>query len=150
MIDWWKQSIVGSPGRKRTYALLGLAVVVAVAAGYVAGALRERGRHSATAEVLVGTVMESNESSHWIVFYPDGVVRPQNDGNSLYYVIADSWVDGSGNFHEGAYPACLVAHSPDEVAAYWDGASPRVELTTIDWDTGGGQPMHIAVQVHCL
>jgi hypothetical protein len=26
----------------------------------------------------------------------------------------------------------------------------RAELTVIDWDTGGGHPMHVAVRVHCL
>jgi hypothetical protein len=152
IIDWWKRNAIQPSGRKPTYALVVVALVVAVAVGYVAGALAERSRHTATgARVLVGTVMESNEGSHWILFYPDGVVPSPNNGNSMYYLgIADSWVDDSGKIHDGSYPACLVAHTPIDVASYPAGAGPRVELTIIDWDNGGSEPIHIAVKVHCL
>lgn len=126
--------------------LLGLALVAAAVAGYAAGAARERARHAATAEVLVGTVMMSNEGSGWIIFYPDGVVDPANDADWIYYVIADGWEDASGTRHgDQTYPACLVG---DESGVLTE--RRRVELTTIDWNDGSRQPMHVAVRVRCL
>jgi hypothetical protein len=133
----------------RTYALLGLALVVAVAVSYVAGALGERARHTATAKVLVGTVVMSKEGSRWIIFYPDGAVRPQNSDEFRYLVLADGWVDGSGTIHDdGTYPTCLVVPFAENAPIY--ATSARVELTTVDWDSGASEPVHVAVRVHCL
>jgi hypothetical protein len=126
---------------------VGLLLVGAVA-GYLAGSVRERqavrDSHAATAAVLTGRVIVSNMESRWIIFYPDGVVDPDNDADYWWYVIADNWQDAEGSHSGGEYPPCLVGDGGVE-------ANPRrVELTTIDWDNGTRQPMHVALRVHCL
>ena len=135
---------------RRVPLLVGVGVlIVGAMAGYLAGSVREsqaaRGRHAATAVTLTGQVIVSNMGSRWIIFYPDGTVNPDNDADYQWYVIADGWQDADGGFHQGdEYPPCLVGSGGVE-------ANPRrVELTTIDWDNGTAQPMHVALRVRCL
>jgi hypothetical protein len=142
----WARSIA----RRRVSLLVGVGLLIAgTVGGYLVGSLRERqsarDSHAATAEVLTGRVIVSNMASRWIVFYPDGVVDPDNDADYMWYVIADNWQDAEGTYHStGDYPPCLAGDGGVE-------SNPRrVELTTIDWATGGPQPMHVALRVHCL
>jgi hypothetical protein len=127
---------------------VGLLVVGAVA-GYLAGSTRERqaarDSHAATAVTLTGRVVVSNTGSRWIIFYPDGVAGPTNDADYQWYVIGTNWRDADGTIHGGdEYPLCLIGDGGVE-------ANPRrVELTTIDWDNGTPQPMHVALRVRCL
>jgi hypothetical protein len=127
---------------------VGLLIVGAVA-GYLAGSIRERqaarDSHAASALALTGRVIVSNVGSRSIIFYPEGVVDPDNDADYRWYVIADGWQDAAGVFHvDGQYPSCLAGDGAVE-------ANPRrVELTTIDWDNGTRQPMHVALRVRCL
>ncbi|MEU6206838.1 hypothetical protein ABZ814_25000 [Micromonospora musae] len=125
-----------------------LAVVVAVIAGlggYRIGLSRER--HSATAVVLTGTVTWSNEETRLVAFETDGVVREPDDGDTIYSVLTDNWEDVAGTSRsDGTYPTCLAGKSEDPVSM----DRHRAELTVIDWDTGGAQPMHVAVRVRCL
>jgi hypothetical protein len=124
-------------------------LIVGVVAGYVVGSARgrqaARDTHAAPAAVLAGRVIVSNVPSRWIIFYPDGVVDPDNDADYQWYVIADLWQDATGGYHQtGDYPPCLSGDGGVE-------ANPRrVELTSIDWDNGSRQPMHVALRVHCL
>ena len=124
-------------------------LIVGVVAGYLAGSARERQRlrdsHAAPAVVLTGRVIVTNVPSRWIIFYPDGVVDPDNDAQYMWYVIADLWQDAGGGFHaSGEYPPCLAGDGGVE-------ANPRrVELTTIDWENVPGYPVHVALRVHCL
>lgn len=117
-------------------------LVVGLVAGFAVASARER--HAATADVVTGRVIVSNMNSRWIIFYPDGVGDPDNDADYRWYVIADAWQDAAGYHSVGDYPPCLVGDGSVE-------ANPRrVELTTIDWDNGTRQPMHVALRVHCL
>jgi hypothetical protein len=124
-------------------------LVVGTVAGYLAGSVQARqaarDSHAATAVVLTGRVIVSNMGSRWIIFYPDGVVDPDNDADYQWHVIADGWQDTDDGFHFGdEYPPCLVGDGSVE-------ANPRrVELTSIDWDNGTRQPMHVALRVRCL
>jgi hypothetical protein len=123
-------------------------LIVGLVAGFLAGSFRERlaARHShaATAAVLTGRVIVSNVESRWIIFYPDGVTDPDNDADYQWFVIANMWQDADSYHVDGKYPPCLVGDGGVE-------ANPRrVELTTIDWDNGTRQPMHVALHVHCL
>jgi hypothetical protein len=121
-----------------------LAVVTGVS-GYWLGSSRER--HSATAMVLTGTVIWSNEKTGLIAFETDGVVRYANGGDTIYSVLGDNWQDLAGTFHSGdAYPTCLASEGDGPISM----DRHRVELTVIDWATGGVQPVHVAVRVHCL
>jgi hypothetical protein len=135
--------------QRRVPLLVGVGLlVVGTVTGYLAGSVQARqaarDNHAATAVVLTGRVMVSNMGSRWIIFYPDGVIDPDNDADYQWYVIADMWQD-AGGFHIGdEYPPCLVGDGGVE-------ANPRrVELTSIDWDNGTRQPMHVALRVHCL
>jgi hypothetical protein len=123
-------------------------LIVGLAAGYLAGSARERqasrDSHAATAAVLTGRVIVSNVESRWIIFYPDGVTDPDNDADYQWFVIANMWQDAESYHVGGEYPPCLAGDGGVET-------NPRrVELTTIDWDNGTRQPMHVALQVHCL
>jgi len=124
-------------------------LIIGVVAGYLVGSSRERQRlrdsHAAPAAVLTGRVIVFNMPSRWIIFYPDGVVDPDNDADYQWYVVSDYWQDATGGYHSaGDYPPCLFGGGAVE-------ANPRrVELTSIDWDNGTRQPMHVAVRVHCL
>ncbi|MEU5566818.1 hypothetical protein [Micromonospora musae] len=133
---------------RRVRVSVALAVIVAVIAGlggYGIGLSRER--HSATAVVLTGTVTWSNEETRLIAFETDGVVRRANDGDTIYSVLTDNWQDVAGTSRsDGTYPTCLTGKSDDPVSM----DHHRAELTVIDWDTGGAQPMHVAVRVRCL
>jgi hypothetical protein len=126
---------------------VGLLIIGAVA-GYLAGSVRgrqaARDSHAATAATLTGRVIVSNMGSRWIIFYPDGVVAPDNDADYRWYVIADGWQDADGIHIGDEYPPCLVGDGNVQ-------ANPRrVELTTIDWDNGTRQPMHVGLRVRCL
>jgi hypothetical protein len=112
--------------------------------GYLAGFSHER--HSARGVVLSGTVTWSNEDTRLIAFDTDGVVRDPKDGEAIFSVAADDWEDATGTFHSGGYPTCLASEVDRPVST----DRHRVELTVIDWDTGGVQPVRIAVQIHCL
>jgi hypothetical protein len=142
----WFRAVAG----RRAFLLVGVGIlIVGVVAGFLAGSARERQRlrdsHAAPAAVLTGRVIVSNMPSRWIIFYPDGVVDPDNDADYQYFVIADLWQDATGGYHStGDYPPCLVGDGGVE-------ANPRrIELTTIDWDSGTRQRMHVALRVHCL
>ena len=136
--------------RRQVPLLVGVALlVVGVIAGYLAGNAggrqAARATHAAPAASLTGRVIVSNQESRWIIFYPDGVVDPDNDADYQWYVIADNWEDAVGGLHGGGgYPPCLAGDGG--VAA----APRRVEVTSIDWDNGTRQPMHVALRVHCL
>lgn len=148
LIDWWNRAVAPRSRRVGLLAVLALAlIVVAGLAGFAAGTARERGRHAATAEVLTGTVILSNEGSRFVIFYPDGIVDPPNDADWFYYVIADGWMDESGTLHsDQTYPTCLAGDADSRVST----EHRRVELATITWDNGGTQPLHVAVRVRCL
>jgi hypothetical protein len=113
--------------------------------GYLAERAAPRDSHAAKAVMLPGRVIVSKTDSRWIVFYPDGVDHPDNDADYIWYVIADLWQDASGGLHQGGtYPSCLAGDGAVE-------ANPRrVELTSIDWDNGTRQPMHVALRVRCV
>ena len=145
-IGSWARTIA----RRRSPLLIGVGLlVIGAIAGYMAGSVRERqaarDSHAATAVALTGRVIVSNTGSRWIIFYPDGVVDPDNDADYQWYVIGDGWQDAAGGYHFGdEYPPCLVSDGSVQ-------ANPRrVELTTIDWDNGTRQPMHVALRVRCL
>ncbi|MFD0785998.1 hypothetical protein ACFQZ8_19020 [Micromonospora azadirachtae] len=126
-------------------ALVGIAVVIAALGGYWIGLSRER--HAATAVVLTGTVTWSNEETRLIAFEADGRVRGPNDGDTIYSVLTDNWQDAAGTFRsDGTYPTCLTGEGDDPASL----DHHRAELTVIDWDAGGAQRMHVAVQVRCL
>jgi len=148
LISWWGRTVGRRLNLVALYAMLGLALVIVVGvAGFAVGRTDERARHAATAVVLTGTVIMSNEGSRFIIFYPDGVVDPPNDADWVYYIVADGWVDASGTIHaEPTYPTCLAGDGESGLST----ERRRVELTTIDWDHGGIQPMHVAVRVRCL
>lgn len=136
--------------RRRVPLLVGVGLlIVGALAGYLAGSVRERqaarDRHAATAVVMTGRVIVANTGSRWIIFYPDGVVDPGNDADYVWHIVADGWQDPEGDLHVGdTYPPCLVGDGSVET-------NPRrVELTTIDWDNGTRQPMHVALRVRCL
>ena len=142
----WFRAVAG----RRVALFVGIGIlIVGAMAGYLAGSARERQRlrdsHAVPAAVLTGRVVVSNMPSRWIIFYPDGVVDPDNDSDYQYFVIADLWQDATGGYHSGRdYPPCLEGDGGVE-------ANPRrVELTSIDWDNGSRQPMHVALRVHCL
>jgi hypothetical protein len=62
-------------------------------------------------------------------------------------VLTDEWQDANGLTHsDGKCPTCLAGE--DNSPASTD--RHRVELTVIDWDTGGVQRIHIAVRIRCL
>ncbi|GGM58561.1 hypothetical protein GCM10011608_49460 [Micromonospora sonchi] len=125
--------------------LIVIAVVIAGLGGYRVGLSRDR--HSAIAVVLTGTVTWSNEETRLIAFETDGVVREANDGDTIYSVLGNGWEDAEGTIHvDGTYPTCLAGKGDDPVSTH----HRRVELTVIDWDTGGAPWMHVAVQVRCL
>jgi hypothetical protein len=136
--------------RRQVSLLAGVGLlVVGALGGYLAGNAggwrAARATHAAPAATLTGRVIVSNQEGRWIIFYPDGVVDPDNDADYQWYVIADGWEDTVGGFHIGGqYPPCLDG----------DGAVAkvprRVQLTSIDWDNGTRQPMHVALRVHCL
>jgi len=97
--------------------------------------------------VLTGTVFWSNEQTRLIAFDTDGVVRRPNDGDTVYDVVAEGWQDAEGTIHSGGpYPTCLAGGKDDPVSM----DRHRVELTVVDYDQGGAQPVHVAVGVHCL
>jgi hypothetical protein len=126
---------------------VGLLVVGGVA-GYVAGAghgrQTVRDSHAATAVVLTGRVIVSNVGGRWIIFYPDGVDDPDNDADYIWYVTGDYWEDAAGMHSTEEYPPCLAGDGGVE-------ANPRrIRLTSIDWDNGSRQPMHVALRVRCL
>lgn len=138
-------------GRNRAIVGLGAALtIVATTLGFTAGVAMERhatrDRHAATAAVLTGTVTWSNQTTRLLVFEQDGVVRDPNQGDVVYYVIADTWSDAKGNYFGGTYPECLASKDGTELST----DRRRVALTAIDWATGGAQDMHIALEVHCL
>jgi len=82
-----------------------------------------------------------------LAFEADGVVRKPNDGDAIYAVLAQGWQDAGGTYHSDAtYPTCLAGEAGDAVST----DRHRVELTVIDWATGGVQPVHVAVHVRCL
>jgi hypothetical protein len=144
------RSRVGASARRRVPLLVGVGLlVVGAVAGYLAGSVSERqaarDSHAATAVALTGRVIVSNMGSRWIIFYPDGVGDPDNDADYQWFVIADGWQDVDRGSHVGdEYPPCLVGDGGVE-------AKPRrVELTTIDWNNGSVQPMHVALRVRCL
>jgi hypothetical protein len=125
-------------------------IIVGATIGYAVGVGIERhatrDRHAATAVVLTGTVPWSNQVTRLLVFEQDGVVRDPNQGDVIYYVIAQTWQDADGNGFGGTYPECLASKDGSEVST----DRRRVALTAIDWATGGAQDMHIAIEVHCL
>ena len=124
--------------------VVGVAVIAGLS-GYWIGLSRER--HSATAVALTGTVTWSNAETRLIAFETDGVVRKPNDGDTIYEVLAHGWQDANGTYHsDGTYPRCLAGEAGDPVSSN----RRRVELTVIDWDTGGVQRVHVAVHVRCL
>ena len=96
--------------------------------------------------MLTGTVTWSNRLTRLIAFEQDGVVRDPNQGDVLYYVIAQTWRAADGKYFGGTYPECLTGDDERGVSA----DRHRVALTAIDWATGGAQDMHIAVEAHCL
>jgi hypothetical protein len=62
-------------------------------------------------------------------------------------VLTDEWQDANGLIHsDGKYPTCLAGEDDSPVST----DRHRVELTVIDWDTGGVQRIHIAVRIRCL
>lgn len=140
------ERLAGQIRRARvSIALAVIAAVIAGLGGYRVGVSRER--HSATAVVLTGTVTWSNEETQLIAFETDGVVRNPNDGDTFYSVIPYDWQDAAGTSHSGrTYPTCLAGEDGDPVSM----DHRRVELTVIDWDTGGTLQMHVAVRVKCL
>jgi hypothetical protein len=119
-------------------------MVVIGLVGYVAGSSRER--HSASGVLLIGTVTWSNEDTRLIAFDTDGVIRAPNEGDAIFSVVADEWQDATGTFHSGGYPTCLSGEHDSPVST----DHHRVELTVIDWDTGGVQPVRLAVRIRCL
>ena len=124
--------------------VVGVAVIAGLS-GYRIGLSRER--HSATAVVLTGTVTWSNAETRLLAFEADGLVRKPNDGDTIYAALTHGWQDTEGTFHsDGTYPRCLAGEAGDPVSS----DRHRVELTVIDWDTGGVQPVHVAVHVRCL
>lgn len=133
---------------RRARVSIALAVIVAVIAGlggYRVGVSRER--HSATAVVLTGTVIWSNEETRLIAFETDGVARKPNDGDTFYSVLTDGWQDAAGTIHQGhTYPTCLAGEGGSPVSM----DHRRAELTVIDWDNGDAQRVHVAVRVRCL
>ncbi|MEU3452436.1 hypothetical protein ABZ671_02345 [Micromonospora sp. NPDC006766] len=143
-----QERLAGVAKTRRARVSIALAVIAAVIAGlggYWIGLSRER--HSATAVVLTGTVTWSNKETRLIAFETDGVVRKSNDGDTIYSVLTDHWQDAAGTIRsDSTYPTCLGGESGDAVSM----DHHRAELTVIDWDTGGAQWVHVAVQVRCL
>jgi hypothetical protein len=139
---------VATNGTRRARVLVAVIVGVAILAGlcgYWIGSSREP--HSATPVVLTGTVTWSNTETRLIAFETDGVVRKPNDGDTIYAVLAKGWQDAEGTSHsDGTYPSCLAGEAGEPFSS----DRRRVELTVIDWDTGGVQPVHVAVRVRCL
>jgi hypothetical protein len=140
---------IRSVARNRAVALISVGLLFGAIAGYLTGSAAERQRasdsHSATDVVLTGTVVMSNMEQRWIIFYPDGLVDPDNDADYRWDLILDYWQDVDGVYHsDGTYPPCLAVNGGTE-------PNPRrVELTSIDWKNGTRQPMHVAVRVRCL
>jgi hypothetical protein len=122
-----------------------LVAVVTGAAGYLIGSSHDR--HAATAMVIRGTVTWSNEQTRLIAFERDGVVRRPNDADAIYSILIDGWQDAKGVPHsDNIYPTCLASEDDSPVSM----DRHRVELTVIDGDTGGVQPLHVAVKIRCL
>jgi hypothetical protein len=88
----WLRAVAGR--RVALFVAVGL-LIIGVVAGYLVGSSRERQRlrdsHAAPAAVLTGRVIVSNMPSRWIIFYPDGVVDPDNDADYQWYVVSDYW-----------------------------------------------------------
>ncbi|MFY1652354.1 hypothetical protein ACN27J_15845 [Solwaraspora sp. WMMB762] len=139
-------TVVPAPQQRRiSITLAAIAALVAGLGGYQIGLARDR--HSATAVVLTGTVVWSNEQTRLIAFDPDGVVREPDDGDKIYSVLTDNWQDAEGTVHsDESYPTCLATEGGEAVSM----ERHRAELTVIEWDTDGAQRVPIAVRVRCL
>jgi hypothetical protein len=141
--------------RKRVPAALAVALsAIGLAGGFAVARAFPDDPHSATSEVVDGTVTWSNEEARLIAFEADGVVRDPLDGDTIYSVIADNWQDVNGTLHsDGGYPTCLAGEKDSPVSM----DRHRVELKVLHWDTAGkaGRPsrtyaQHIAVHVRCF
>ena len=89
----------------------------------------------------------SNQETRLIACERDAVVRLPNDGDTMYAVLIDGWRDAKGVPHsDNIYPTCLASEDDSPVSM----DRHRVELTVIDGDTGGVQPVHVAVHIDCL
>ncbi|MDG4773199.1 hypothetical protein [Solwaraspora sp. WMMD792] len=93
-------TVVPAPQQRRiSITLAAIAALVAAGLGsYQIGLARDR--HSATAVVLTGTVVWSNEQTRLIAFDPDGIVREPDDGDKIYSVLTDNWQDAEGTVPE--------------------------------------------------
>jgi hypothetical protein len=136
--------------RRRGPLLVGVGLLMAgYLAGYLAGSVREsqaaRGRHAATAVTLTGRVIVSNMGSRWIIFTP--TARSTRTTTPT--------ISGTSSGTVGRMPTAASTRVTS-IRRAWFGsggveANPRrVELTTIDWDNGTAQPMHVALRVRCL
>jgi hypothetical protein len=146
IVDERGRAILGRSKRVRLADVLRVLVAVVIGlAGYLIGSSRDR--HAATATVLRGTVTWSNQQTRLVAFQEDGVTRQPNDGDAIYSVVAGEWQDASGLIRsDGVYPTCLASEDDSPISM----DRHRVELTVLDWDTGGVQRVHIAVRVRCL
>jgi len=112
-----------------------------------AATLSPAGPYTAKAETLTGTVTWSNQQTQLIAFDADGVKRGRLDGDTFYSVIPDNWQNPAGTYHgTGEYPTCLAGEKDSPVSM----DRHRVRIEVVHRDTGGRQPQHIAVHVHCL
>ncbi|HEX8629440.1 MAG TPA: hypothetical protein VF755_14845 [Catenuloplanes sp.] len=103
--------------------------------------------HTASAEVLVGTVTWSNPQARRIAFVADAAARDPLPGDTFYEVIADGWTDAGGTIQlTGTYPTCLADDRGESPST--DGH--RVELEVIHRDTRTRQAQHIVTHVRCL
>ncbi|WP_433114707.1 hypothetical protein [Micromonospora sp. CA-246542] len=146
--DTTQEAAVPPPPHRRlpTVAFSLALVAVGLIGGFGAAKLGDE-PHTAKAELLVGTVTWSNDETRSIAFAEDGALRNPLDGDTIYSVIAESWQDARGTLHnDGTYPTCLVGEENEPASA----DRRRVELEVLHRDTGGDQPQHIAVHVHCL
>ncbi len=92
--------------------------------------------HTASPEVLTGTVIWSNAETRMIAFDEDGVPRDPLRGDNIYRLT------GSG----AELPECLATTGEDKVRQ----DHRRVELNAIHADYGGPQQVHVALELRCL
>jgi hypothetical protein len=92
--------------------------------------------HTASPELLTGTVIWSNSETQLVAFEQDGVPRDPLRGDTIYNVITSP----------DNLPACLVTTGETRVRE----DHRRVELNAIHADFGGPQKVHVALELRCL
>jgi hypothetical protein len=107
--------------------------------GVLAGGLLTwhfRDPHTASAELLTGTVSWSNQETRLIAFHADGEPRDPEGDQTFYNVLPDDL-----NF-----PSCLVGGPGGPVRE----DPRRVELEAIHQGFDGERKVHFAVTLRCL